>query len=219
MKLPTLLLSPLAALLALPNPIAAQNKTAEQLNNAKRTMNLGIVAFPGFEPLDVFGPLEIFYQLSQHRKIALSVIAPDAGLVGAGVPPHRMRAGGPLMDTSFVLNPRIEATHTFDTAPALDVLLVPGGFGNLLLDQANNTVIEDFVASRFDSLDYLLSVCTGALSLAKAGVLDGRRATTSKAAWSDPTRFGEGVEWVPNARWVEDGKIWSSSGVSAGKCP
>lgn len=137
--------------------------------------------------------------------------------MGAGVPPHRMEPGGPLMDTSFVLNPKIEATHTFETAPALDVLLVPGGFGNLLLDQANNTVIEDFIANRFEWLDYLLSVCTGALSLAKAGVLDGRRATTSKAAWSDPTRFGDGVNWVPNARWVEDGKIWSSSGVSAGE--
>lgn len=110
------------------------------------------------------------------------------------------------------------ASHSFEDAPPLDVLLVPGGFGNVVLEQRNDTSIEDFIRRRFDQLDYLLSVCTGAMSLAKAGVLNGRRATTNKGAWGSVVRHGENITWVPTARWVEDGKVWSSSGVAAGKC-
>lgn len=108
------------------------------------------------------------------------------------------------------------ATHSFRNAPALDVLLVPGGIGNVALAQANDTAIEDFVRLRFDQLDYLLSVCTGAMSLAKAGVLNGRRATTNKSAWDSVVGSGTNVTWVPSARWVQDGKVWTSSGVSSG---
>ena len=51
---------------------------------------------------------------------------------------------------------------------------------------------------------------------AKAGVLDGRRATANKASWNETVALGPNVEWVPTARWVVDGKVWTSSGVSAG---
>lgn len=113
------------------------------------------------------------------------------------------------------------ATHTFSDAPALDVIIVPGGMGNIALIAANNTEIEDFIADRFDKADHVLSVCTGAVTLARSGVLDGRKATTNKAAWSRVTKQGPNVTWVPSARWVVDdvapaGKVWSSSGVSSG---
>lgn len=47
-------------------------------------------------------------------------------------------------------------------------------------------------------------------------MLDGKRATTNKMAWREITALGPRVEWVARARWVHDGKVWSSSGVSAG---
>jgi transcriptional regulator GlxA family with amidase domain len=65
-------------------------------------------------------------------------------------------------------------------------------------------------------LKYLLSVCTGSALLAKAGVLDGRKATSNKAAFTWASSMGPKVDWVTHARWVEDGNIWTSSGVSAG---
>jgi len=128
-----------------------------------------------------------------------------------------MAPGEPPMDLSYVIGPMITATHTFENAPELDILFVPGGLGNVVLALANDTWVEDFVASRFSQLDYLLSVCTGAASLAKSGVLDGKRATTNKSAWAWATSFGTNVTWVPTARWTEDGKVWTSSGVAAGE--
>lgn len=156
--------------------------------------------------------------------MTLSMIWKEPGPVWARSPPRHMPAAtapnpNPNMPPPAIYPvqaPHIVATHAFADAPPLDILLVPGGIGNRVLNQNNDTVVEDFVAARYPQLRYLLSVCTGAASLAKAGVLDGRRATTNKAAWAWATQFGHGVQWQPTARWTEDGNVWTSSGVSAG---
>jgi len=120
------------------------------------------------------------------------------------------------MDMSYMIGPSVVATHTFQDAPALDLLFVPGGLGNRLLIGNNDTVIQDFIRKRFDQIDYVASVCTGTAFLAKAGVLAGRKATTNKANWNWVTQFGSNITWMPSARWTEDGKVWTSSGVAAG---
>jgi transcriptional regulator GlxA family with amidase domain len=109
------------------------------------------------------------------------------------------------------------ATHDPTTAPPLDLLMVPGGIGN----RGNNTLwIEEFLQQRYNTTDYVASVCTGAMILARSGVLDNKRATSSKWGWKDVVVHGKNVTWVPNARWVKDeesaGKVWTSSGVAAG---
>jgi len=147
--------------------------------------------------------------------MSLSIIAEKTGPIHTRASAHKT-VGGMVMDSSAGLDAAIIATHTFDNAPPLDVILVPGGMGNRALVQSGNTKIEDFVARRFDETDYVLSVCTGSALLARAGLLDGRRATTNKAAWAFPVQFGRNVTWVPSARWVRDGKVWTSSGVAAG---
>ncbi|PMD32049.1 class I glutamine amidotransferase-like protein [Hyaloscypha variabilis F] len=216
-----LYISVIAALLQ--NVIAAvssqapSNATAEQLENQKRSFSIGYVVFPGWEPLDVFGPLEILFEMSFYYKMTLAVIAKEVGPVATVPPPHNIGGpSGPHMDVGFLLGPTITATHTFENAPALDILIVPGGEGVVALEEANDTSAEDFVASRVGELDYLLSVCTGAAILAKSGVLNGKRATTNKGAWAQVTSFGTNISWVPSARWVVDGNVWTSSGVAAG---
>ncbi|PGH13302.1 hypothetical protein AJ79_03716 [Helicocarpus griseus UAMH5409] len=148
--------------------------------------------------------------------MTLSIISEQTGPVSSRIPPHEMGPDEPIMDLSHVAGPSITATHTYRGAPALDILLVPGGLGSLALDQGGNTWIQEFVKSRMDQVDYMVGICAGVGFLAKAGVLEGKRATTSKAFWERATSFGENVNWVPSARWVEDGKIWTSSGVAAG---
>jgi putative intracellular protease/amidase len=149
--------------------------------------------------------------------MSLSIIAKETGPITSRVPTHRMDESMPLMQSQS-LSPQIVATHTFDTAPMLDILLIPGGGGNRVFEQpgAEDFAIEEFVKSRYPQLQFLLSVCTGSATLARAGLLEGRRATSNKAAWSWVIGHGKNVTWVPTARWVVDGNVWTSSGVAAG---
>ncbi|KAF2249086.1 class I glutamine amidotransferase-like protein [Trematosphaeria pertusa] len=159
------------------------------------------VMFPGFEPLDVFGPLEILFWMSYYYNITLSVVSFVKGPVNARPPSHNMRPGMPQGHTDIMLGPTTVATHTFADAPDLDLIIVPGGMGNVALEEANNTEMEAFLAARAPHASYILSVCTGSVTLARAGLLSGKRATTNKASWA----------------WVTDPVvIWTSSGVAAG---
>jgi transcriptional regulator GlxA family with amidase domain len=105
-------------------------------------------------------------------------------------------------------------THTFATAPSLDLLLVPGGLGTRIPCPEISDAIA-YIRATYPSLKYLVTVCTGSVLAARAGVLDGKKATTNKMAWATTVAY-PGVRWVPRARWVVDGNVWSSSGVSAG---
>lgn len=147
--------------------------------------------------------------------MTLSLIANNTGPVHVRPPIHHMPDGS-AMNMSNLINFEVLATHTFATAPPLDVIIVPGGLGANTLIELNDRSIEDFVAARFPSTSYILSVCTGSALLARSGILDGRRATSNKEVFEWVVGFGANTTWEPNARWVHDGKIWTSSGVSAG---
>ena len=159
---------------------------------SKRT--LGVVLFEGFELLDVFGPLEMFGLAADHFEIRL--IAENGGVVAS-------RQG-----------PKSVCDDSFNTAPAIDVLLVPGGIGTRR--EVNNPVLLNWLKERSQQAELVASVCTGSALLAKAGVLDGIRATSNKRAFAWAASQSEKVQWQKQARWVEDGKVFTSSGVSAG---
>jgi len=161
-------------------------------NDGKR--RLGVLLYPVFELLDVFGPLEMFGILSDRVEIA--VVAERAGPVASAQ------------------GPEVVATYDFATCPPLDLLLVPGGFGTRT--EASNPAILGFVRERAPRAEVAMSVCTGSLLYAAAGLLDGKRATTNKMFFSEVADAVPAVEWVREARWVEDGRYVTSSGVSAG---
>ena len=170
-------------------------------------VNYAMVVYPAFQAIDVFGPLDALNMLSLKYPINLFIVGPT-------LDPVSTRPG---MPNPFASNTSesIVPTHTFDNPPEnIDVLMVPGGIGtrnNATLDQ-----VAAFIAETFPRVDYLFSVCTGAAAAAKAGVLDGKQATTNKRSWAFVTAFGPNVEWVTHARWVEDGNIWTTSGIAAG---
>lgn len=155
---------------------------------------LGVLLFEDFELLDVFGPLEAVGNLKEAFEIMLVAAA-----------------AGPVASAQ---GPRSIADVDFASCPRLDVLLVPGGRGTRR--EVDNRAVVEFIATTAKTAELVLSVCTGAALLARAGLLDGRRATTNKRSFRWVTEQGPRTEWVEQARWVEDGNVWTSSGVSAG---
>jgi putative intracellular protease/amidase len=156
--------------------------------------SIGVVLFDGFELLDVFGPLEMFGLLPEHFE--LSLVAATGNSIRS--------AQGP----ESVLD------YRFDSSPAFDVLLVPGGRGTRR--EVENPVMLAWLRQQAETAQFVTSVCTGSALLARAGLLDGRRATTNKAAFDWVVTQGVLVDWQPRARWVEDDRFFTSSGVSAG---
>lgn len=155
---------------------------------------IGALIFPGFELLDLFGPLEMFGMLKNDFDLQLVAETSD-----------------PVISNQQV---RANPDATIGSPDQFDVLFVPGGMGTRR--EINNPVLLDWIRTTSDSAEYVLSVCTGSLLLAGAGVLDARSATTNKAAFTKIADQYPQVQWVKQARWVEDGKIITSSGVSAG---
>ncbi|WP_081232202.1 DJ-1/PfpI family protein [Pseudomonas chlororaphis] len=114
---------------------------------------------------------------------------------------------------------RVEAStkpgaSQFSDSPKLDVLLIPGGAGTR--HEVNNVRLVEPVKQLALETPHVASICTGAAILARTGLLDGLKATTNKEAFKWATDQGQKVRWVKQARWVEDGKYFTSSGVSAG---
>jgi transcriptional regulator GlxA family with amidase domain len=152
------------------------------------------VLFDGFEPLDVFGPLELFGNLPDQFRLVLG---------GPGDGPVRS-AHGTAVVTDF----------PYETLPPPDIVLVPGGRGTRPLTE--DAGFLSWLARWAAGADLVTSVCTGSALLAAAGLLDGYRATSNKRAFAWAREQGPRVEWVAQARWVEDRDRWTSSGVAAG---
>ena len=164
-----------------------------------------MVVFPAFQALDVFGPLDALNLLSLRTPINLSIIAPT-------LDPVPTKHDDPL---GSYFSQSIIPTHDFANPPKdIDVLMIPGGTGTSNITRFNE--VADFVATFRPEVKYLFTVCVGSAIAAKAGVLDGKKATSNKAGWETVITFGENVDWIPHARWVEDGDTWTTSGVTAG---
>ncbi len=158
------------------------------------SLTLGAIFYEGFELLDMYGPLERFGSVGPELSIV--TVAEQAGPVA-----------------SFQ-GPKSLAEYGFDDCPRLDLVLLPGGFGTIA--QLQNEALLEFLRMRGDEAQVTMSVCSGSAILAKAGVLDGLRATSNKQFFALATGQGEKVDWVTEARWVDAGNFVTSSGVSAG---
>ena len=164
---------------------------------------VAVVLFEGFTVLDVYGPVQAFASVrlprpdgSWHRLFEIVTIAEKAGPVKSGE------------------GPTTHADYAFADAPAYDVLLVPGGFGTR--KAVNNTALLLALTAASRAATVTTTVCTGSALLARTGLMDNRPATSNKVAWDWVVQQGPRVRWQRQARWVDDGDLVTSSGVSAG---
>ncbi len=155
---------------------------------------IGALIFPGFELLDMFGPLEMFGLLKDEFEICM--VGEDEGPVPSSQGPEAI------------------ADATYETEAKYDLVLIPGGQGTRR--EVDNPATLSWLRKVQSDAELMLSVCTGSALLAKTGLLDGLQATTNKAAFDWVASQGQNVKWVKQARWVEDGGYFTSSGVSAG---
>ncbi|GAA2630567.1 DJ-1/PfpI family protein [Actinomadura fulvescens] len=158
----------------------------------------GLLIFDEAEELDFVGPWEVFTASSMVRGDADTAV-----LIAEGTDPVRCAKGM-----------RVLPDHTLDDHPPLDVLLIPGGRGARLV-QPSNPVVTGWIAKTSEQAQWTLSVCTGALLLHAAGPARGRRIATHWQYEDALEEKGE-VTVVRDARYVVDGDVVSSQGVSAG---
>ena len=155
-------------------------------------MQIAIGLYPGFTALDAIGPYAVFTNVPGVDV----VVCADRK--------------GPLADESDLLH--FDLVHTFDEVPEPDILLVPGGLITRRI-AAEGGPIVDWIRAAHETTTYTTSVCTGALLLGAAGVLDGLPATTHWVAYDHLRSYGaEPTE----QRVVIEGKVATAAGVSAG---
>ena len=155
-------------------------------------MRIHILLFDDFETLDIFGPIEILARVEEYELVYESL---EGGIVRSA------------QGTQIV-------TSRLGKAEPDSVLVIPGGRGTRTLVK-DHTFLER-ISEFAQNAGYVLAICTGSALLAKAGALDGFKATSNKKALEWVMSVSDQVNWIRRARWVRDGKFYTSSGVSAG---
>jgi transcriptional regulator GlxA family with amidase domain len=168
------------------------------------TVNVGIYLFPGVEVLDFSGPYEVFTTACRvHMRCRpeaealfnVFTVAKAPGLV-------RARAGL-----------QVKPDYICARQPTIDVLIVPGG---VVSDELAFPEVVSWIGLVHDQAQLTASVCTGAFLLAAAGLLNGKSATTHWEDVAELQTMFPGVKVVEKRRWVDQGKVVTSAGISAG---
>ena len=158
---------------------------------------VNVLLFEGFTTMDALGPAEALSRAleGEQKCYEIEYFSVAGGLVGSS--------------TSAKI-----WTRKLDEIAKFDVLLVPGGFAarELAYDGEFIAILGELARRH----EYVITVCTGSVLLAKTGLLDGMEATSNKLSWEWATSEAPDVRWIRAARWCVSGKFYTSSGVSAG---
>ncbi|MEM9797983.1 MAG: DJ-1/PfpI family protein [Pseudomonadota bacterium] len=155
---------------------------------------MAALVFPGFQTLDYFGPIEMLGGFRDEIEVIT---------VAATLDPVPSRHGQ-----------RIVPDRALSAGTDYELLFIPGGDSALVA--AEDAELMAWIRTVSTRAECVMAVCTGSVLLGMTGMLDGRRATTNKLDFKDTVPLAPKVDWVTPARWVEDGKFFTSSGVSAG---
>ena len=171
-----------------------------------KKINVGIFVFDEVEVLDFAGPFEVFSR-TRLLKGAESRRSNDSAPFNpftVSIDKKSLTATGGL---------KIIADYTFNNFPKIDILIVPGGYGTRTL--LNNEILLKWIKAVSDKANITASVCTGSLLLAKAGLLEGKRATTHWGAIEALKSISKDIQVITERRVVND-EIITSAGVSSG---
>jgi len=160
---------------------------------------VAILLFDDIEVLDFAGPFEVFSVTNELSGYALMEVYTVA------------RSRAPVIcRNGLSVNP----DRTIREAPLPDILIIPGGNGTRAVLKQDD--VMSWITAAADHAEKVLSICTGALVLAKGGLLDGLRATTHHEAFDELATLAPATEVVENRRFVDNGRVLTSGGISAG---
>jgi len=163
-----------------------------RLMRSDETRNVAILLFEGVQIIDFTGPYEVFGQVGPFNVYTVSET-------------------GESLTTAMGMS--VKPSYGFENAPEPDILVVPGGSAHEAYD---NPKIVAWVRAKADAAEHVMSVCNGAFILAKAGLLDGLKATTFYGLIDDLREFAPRTEVVTDQRYVDNGKVITSAGLSSG---
>lgn len=164
-----------------------------------KSRNVGILIFNDVEVMDFCGPFEVFSvanRVSDNSVFKVFTIAEKKDAI--------------YTRNDLSINP----TYTINNCPKLDILIVPGGQGSR--KEMNNKSILEWVKINYPSLELLLTVCTGALIVGRCNLLDGMDVTTHHLSLELLKEIAPKANIVSHKRYVDNGKIILSGGISAG---
>ncbi len=167
------------------------------------TQTIGLLLFDNAEELDFVGPFEVFTMFSE--------VARKKGIENQNNVVLISQSGEDIVGAKGM---RIGVDCAIDNAPGLDVLCIPGGKGTRA--EIRNQKLLDWVAQTASQCTWVTSVCTGSFILAAAGLTDGKNITTHWAATEEFFELGLKGNMHKNVRYVDDGNLVTSAGVSAG---
>jgi len=174
----------------------------QQLMNDTRitkSRRVAIVIFDEVEVLDFCGPFEVFAVTGRR----LSETPFQIVTVAEEMKPITARGG-------LSINP----SHDFAGCPQIDILLIPGGMGTRR--EMNNPTLIQWLTERAGKAELVLSVCSGALVLAKAGLLEGMTATTHHGALEELRNVSPSIAIDASQRFIDNGRVIVSAGIAAG---
>ena len=161
--------------------------------------NVAIFIFDDVEVLDFAGPFEVFNVTGEVNDLV------PFNTYTVALTEEPIKARGKLS-----INPQ----YSIDSCPTPDIILLPGGDGRRRL-MKDERVLR-WIARHSDNLEKLLSVCTGAFYISYSGLLNGLSATTHHGAFSEFRESFPDIELIEDKRYVENGKIITAGGISAG---
>ncbi|HHT7140393.1 TPA: DJ-1/PfpI family protein [Bacillus cereus] len=161
--------------------------------------SVGIFLFNEVEVLDFAGPFEVFSITKVHEEKPFTV--------------YTVSQNEEMITARNGL--KVQPDYSIEDLPPVDILIIPGGKG-ARENEVKNDIIINWVRQQMKEVKLMTSVCTGALLLAKAGLLEGLKATTHWASIQTFKKDFPNVEVMENVKFVDEGHIITSAGISAG---
>ncbi|WP_182812887.1 DJ-1/PfpI family protein [Bacillus sp. ME78] len=161
--------------------------------------SVGIFLFNEVEVLDFAGPFEVFSvtEVNEEKPFTVYTVSENGEMITA-------RNGL-----------KVQPDYSIENLLPVDILIIPGGLGAREYEIKNEIVIK-WIGQQMKEVKLMTSVCTGALLLAKAGLLAGLKATTHWASIEKFKNEFQNVEVIENVKFVDEGHIITSAGISAG---